>query len=267
MTLRSRDTVLGSLRTRIAALERGGVCTGSESPRVLPLGAAEIDCALPGGGLPLACVHEVAGAAGMGGAGAATGFAVAVLARLGRALEGEGSAAVLWCLRGAGLYGPGLAAFGFDPGRLIVVRARRRRDVLWAMEEGLRCPGLTAVIGEVEGIGIKECRRLQLAAECGGVTGFLLREGAAKAGGASGSVMTSWRIAPSPGPFPGRQGTGILAARWRVDLARCRGGVPGAWLVDWNDETGDFTVAAALRDGPAVPPPGGDRRDGSELAG
>jgi protein ImuA len=238
MTPPSKDTVLESLRARIRALERARPQGADGRPQVLPLGPA-IDRALPGG-LPLAAVHEVAGG-GAGSAGAALGFTVAVLARLGSALQGP--APVLWCLQNPELYGPGLAAFGLEPDRLIVVRARRRSDVLWAMEEGLRCRALAAVVGEVEEIRVKECRRLQLAAEAGGVTGFLLRE-KPKAGPLP-SLMTSWHVAPAPGA------KGRALARWRVDLVRCRGGRPASWLVSWNDETGDFTVAAAPCDGPA----------------
>ena len=73
-----------------------------------------------------------------------------------------------WCRRQDGLYGPGLAAFGLDPGRLIVVRARTDKDVFWAMEEGLRCSRLVAVVGEVGALDCSAGRRLQLAARAGG---------------------------------------------------------------------------------------------------
>lgn len=237
MTPSSRDAVLKSLRARIRALERARP-RGAGRPRALSLAPA-IDRALSGG-LPLGAVHEVAGG-GQGVAGAALGFALALIARLGRALQSP--APVLWCLQNLDLYGPGLASFGFEPDRLIVVRARRRSEVLWAMEEGLRCRALAAVVGEVDEARVKECRRLQLAAEAGGATGFLLRAGLS--GGPTPAAVTSWRVAPAPGAL------GPALARWRVELLRCRAGTPSAWLVEWCDETGDFTVAAAPCDGPA----------------
>jgi len=218
-----RKAVLEELRARIAAAGRGA----APAPLSLPLGVPEIDGALPKGGLPLACVHEVAGGA------AALGFVLAVLRRLG------GARPVLWCLAGLELYGPGLAAFGFDPRRLVLARARRPADLLWAMEEGLRCPALAAVVAEAEEVGAKAQRRLQLAAEAGGVTGFVLREREAKEGA---FFATSWRLSGAPG--------GDGAARWRVALARCRGGNTGSWLVEWNHETGDLAVAAPAPDRP-----------------
>ena len=40
---------------------------------------------------------------------------------------------------------------GLPNQNLIHVETRDARDALWAMEEGLRCPGLSAVIGEIWG--------------------------------------------------------------------------------------------------------------------
>jgi protein ImuA len=245
MPLGSRQAVLEELRARVAALERGGGRrSGAETA---PLGMAAIDGVLPGGGLPLGCVHEIVGE---GGSGAAAGFAAALLVRIARLPGGAGP--VLWCPSRPELYGPGLAALGVDPARLIVAHARARADLLWAAEEGLRCPALIAVVAEVSGVGTKESRRFQLAAEAGGVTGFLLREGGhsgkERASSSTALGVTAWRVAPAPreeGP-----GEGAPRARWRLELMRCRGGGTGSWVVDWNDGTGDFAVAAEPSDRP-----------------
>ena len=82
---------------------------------------------------------------------------------------------VLWCLPRPDLYGPGLAAHGLDPGRVVLVRASRDAEILWAMEEGLRAPGIVAVVGEIGSFPMVASRRLQLAAERSGITAFLLR--------------------------------------------------------------------------------------------
>ena len=57
---------------------------------------------------------------------------------------------LLWCRRPFGVsdappYAPALAAW-FDPARLLMVTVRRDEDLFWAMEEGLRCPGMAAVL-------------------------------------------------------------------------------------------------------------------------
>lgn len=237
------DTVLEALRARIRDLERG--CA---APRLLPLGAAALDARLPGGGLPLAVLHEVEGARAEWDDAAAAGFCLALAA----ALDGP----LLWIARRSDLYGGGLAALGLDPARLVFAEAGGDREVLWAMEEGLRCAGLGGVVGEVAALERTAGRRLQLAAEAGGVTAFLLRRRFAPARRAEppSAASTRWRVAPAPSAaapldnLPGR-------ARWRVELLRCRGAAPGNFLVEWDDASGGFALAAALRDGSLDPQP------------
>lgn len=232
---------LAELRARIRALE--GTGPGTERHR-LSFGAPEIDRALPWGGLPLGCLHEVAGE------GAASGFCAALLARL----AGE-RGVVLWCLRvGAHqtgeLYAPGLAAFGLDPERLIVLRGRGDAEVLWAVQEGLRSGKLAAAVGEVRKVALSDGRRLQLAAEAGCVTGILLRSPHAKAG--ASAAVTCWRLSAAPSASSLGE-VGVGRPRWRAELLRCRGAEPRSWLVEWRHETGDFAVVVLPSDRSAEP--------------
>ncbi len=228
---------LAELRSRVRALEMASLAPRRRVEAAL-LGAPEVDSALPWGGLPRACAHEIV-AAGPDDAAAAEGFCAAVLARL---IAGRGPA--LWCLARAGLHGPGLGAFGLDPDRLIVARARRPADVLWAMEEGLRSGRLGAVLGEARELDLTAGRRLQLAAEAGGAACLVLRP--PEAGHAPGAAVTRWRVAAAAsapaGGVPRRPG----APRWRVELVRCRGGAPRQWLLEWNDEARHFAVVSVL---------------------
>ncbi|MEO3432204.1 hypothetical protein [Inquilinus sp. CAU 1745] len=203
---------------------------------VVPFGAQGIDSALPWGGLPRGRLHALAGPFGDG-----TVFGVGS-ALAGRLAGAEGI--VLWCRprHGAGLadapYGPGLARFGLPPDRLFLVETRRPVDALWAMEEGLRCPDMAAVIGEGLSPDLTATRRLQLAAESRGVTALLL-----SAGGAApvrSAAVTAWWA----------EGTVEPGARWRLALQRCQGGAPGEWKVSWDDETLSFRLAAPLADRP-----------------
>jgi protein ImuA len=257
---------LAALRARVGALERnlpalaGAVGPDGGAGPSVSLGAAAIDAALPWGGLPLAGVHEVGG-----GDAAALGFAAALLVKFAAAQPDK---PILWCQRGHDLYGPGLAGFGLDPARLILLHGRDDADMLWAMEEGLRDPGLAAVLGRVARIPPVAARRLQLAAEHGGTAGLLLRMNAPQAPAAA--ALTRWRVDPAPSARPAH-GPGPGMARWQVGLQRCRVGArhavaggfaqPRSWLVEWCDETGDLSVVAELRDrsafgpqGPAEPP-------------
>ena len=293
-----RAAVLAELRARIAAIDGTAPLAAGEGgiPAILPFGDERLNAALPWGGLPLGALHDIRGSARDG---AAAGFLTVILANLLRHPAprvrpgGEGSGRhILWCLDRARPYGPGLRAFGLDPAALILVRGRNRTETLWAMEEGLRAGGLAAVVGELDRLDLTASRRLQLAAEAGGVPGFLLRtpqrefrkhpgrnrqkheEIPARATSPTAAV-TAWRIAPAPSgddvPLSGLPGH----VRWRVDLTRCRGGVPGSWMVQWScrsieNETDSFAVVPPLGDRPLQLPrspegTGGARPEGDAL--
>ncbi len=243
---------LAGLRARVRAIERGAAYGGLRR-RVAPLGAAGLDTHLPGGGLPLGGLHEIEGGRAEWDDGAATGFCAGLLARLLDAVpeRRRDHKPVLWVSPWRDLYAPGLRAFGLDPGRLIQVRAGGEAEVLWAMEEGLRCARLAAVVGEVETLERGPGRRLQLAAEAAGVTAFALRRGlrpARPARAGASAAITRWRVEAAA--FAAGAGQSPARPRWRVELLRCRGAAPGQWCLEWDDAAGGFAVAAALRDRP-----------------
>ncbi len=102
--------VLAQLRAQIARIEG----EGRRASGILPFGLPELDRGLPGGGLALGCLHEVAG----GGNGAVDGaaavcFAAGIAARL--------SGPVLWCVTLANLFAPGLAQAGLHPDRVMIM--------------------------------------------------------------------------------------------------------------------------------------------------
>lgn len=240
---------LAILRHRLEMLEKGG----RQGRTVLPFGLGSVDKALPGKGLMLATLHEVGGVWGDEEGGAlAAAFLAGILARLKPKLP------VLWCLGEGDLYAPGLATFGLDPRRLILARARRSREVLWAMEEGLRSPALAAVVGEVDLLSLPASRRLLLAAEASGVTGFALRrwqtgKAVATQRLAPNAAQTRWRVTALPGGVTGGE-PGVGRARWQVELWRCRGGVPASWVMEACDATGHVSLVAAMADRPAAQP-------------
>jgi protein ImuA len=239
----SPQSRLSALRRRIQALETGA----SGRHPALPFGVAAMDVALPGRGLRKGALHEVTGAGADEEDGAvAAAFAAGILVRL----EGP----VLWCGQREDLYGPALAGLGLTPGRLVVARTRNDGETLWAMEEALRCPDLAAVLGEVEGLPATAGRRLQLAAEGSGVMALALRRwrtgAAAQRWRAAPSVaLTRWRVTALPGALePGEPGVG--RPLWRVELLRCRGGVPAEWIVEGCDATGHVALPAVPADRP-----------------
>lgn len=231
------------------------------------LGAPSLDAALKGG-LAQAAVHEVL--ADPAHPATATGFCLALALRVcgssvrpGRENPGtarlqpgpdDGDRYVIWIRQEATvveaghLYGPGLAALGLDPARLLLAHLRTPVDVLRAGLEAARCQAVAAVILETMDRGAKidltATRRLKLAAEKLGVTVFLLRtSGATVAGG----VETRWRIGPA------RAASDLPCFDLR--LLRHRAGLPEMrWQVEWDHERRAFAAATPLSE-PLVPLP------------
>ena len=112
MPSRADSPAIADLRARIARLEGDG----AHPHEVLPFGIAPLDRKLPGGGLALGCLHEVAG----GGNGAVDGAAAACFTA-GIAARTTGQ--VLWCVALQDLFAPGLEQAGLPPGRVIFVEA------------------------------------------------------------------------------------------------------------------------------------------------
>jgi protein ImuA len=226
------------LRERIARIERIHTKGSAEQslPQTLPLGIEAIDSVLPTGGIRLGALHEAASAGpDTEHAAAATLFAAGILARL----DGP----ILWVLRQADLFAPGLTGAGLQPDRVLFAEAGK--DVLAVMEEGFRHAGLAAVVAEHTGrLSLVASRRLQLAAEQSGILSILIRRSPSfddPVLNEPTAAVTRWRIAALPSPpalshAPDTPGLG--RARWKLDLTRCRGGEPGSWIVEACDATG-----------------------------
>jgi protein ImuA len=247
----SSDRPLNQLRSQVAALER--VSETRAGSRILAFGEPTIDALLPGGGLALGALHEAAGAGpDTEHAAAATLWAAGLAARI----EGD----VLWVVSTRDLFSPGLAAVGLHPSRLLVTEAGK--EMLLVMEEGLRHPGLGAVVGELSGrLSLTASRRLQLAAEQSGVTAIVLRRSRKFDDPAlrePNAAVSRWRIRslPSPPPLAHAPDTpGVGPPRWQLDLIRCRGGEAASWIVEGCDAQGYLHLAANLADRSSAAPP------------
>ena len=132
---------------------------------------------------------------------------------------------------------------GLPTQNLIHVEARDAKDALWAREEGLRCRGLSAVIGEIWGdpraLDFTATRRLAVASERSGVAAFLIRLGGHA--NLSGARMR-WQIgsAPSLANELDWKAPGLPA--WDAELFRARGSPPGRWTI--THDAGAFRLVA-----------------------
>ncbi|MBS0560580.1 MAG: damage-inducible mutagenesis protein [Proteobacteria bacterium] len=237
-----------ALRARVARLRP--IAPGQHGGDVRRFGVAAIDARLPSGGLACGALHEAAGTGPeTEHAATATLFVAGVMARC--------NGPVLWVLERADLFAPALANAGLPPGRVIFVEAGR--EALAAMEECLRERGVAGVVGETsQRVSLTASRRLQLAAETSGALGFLLRRSRQFDDprlAENSAAVTRWRLTalPSAPPVPDAPDVpGLAAARWRLNLVRCRGGEPATWIVEAPDAQGHLRLVSDLSDRPAA---------------
>jgi protein ImuA len=239
----SRSERLAALRTEVKAIESAGAV---EARDCLAFEVEAIDRRLACGGLAVPALHEVAGAGpGFGDDAAATLFIAGIAARLAMA---EAGSTILWALSRRDLFAPGLAQAGLGPDRVIYAECRNDEEVLAVMEEGLRHGGLAGVVGEIGRAPMASTRRLQLASEEGATAALMLkrwRKADEDPFGLPSAAMTRWRIACVPsGELPVE---GVGRPRWRVELARQRGGDPFNLIMEGTDAEGRLALPAEPR--------------------
>lgn len=159
--------------------------------------------------------------------GAVTGFVLACLP--------QGDAPVLWVSdrmsrrENGRLYGAALGHFGFT-GKVLRVEVSHPRDVLWAMEEGAGCGGLSAVVGEIHGapevLSFTATKRLALRAEAADMPVWLIRSGDP---GALSAARERWRLRSCAAGVHPHNAQAPGAPVWEAELFRARGRAPGVW--------------------------------------
>ncbi|GBR00122.1 protein imuA [Acetobacter nitrogenifigens DSM 23921 = NBRC 105050] len=208
--------MMALLRDQVARLERR---SGRHADTIkLATGYDEIDDHLVGG-LLRGAVHEfVGGQHDQGSCTRPARFAASILSRHpGR---------IVWLSASRfDLHAAGLQNAGLDAGRLICVEATPE-TIQGLCEDILRERGVLALVADLDApLTLTASRRLQLAAEAGGVTGMLLHR-LPKGGTLPASAsFTRWQIGASPSVLlvQGSSGLPTLgAARWPFFLLAFR---------------------------------------------
>lgn len=138
--------------------------------------------------------------------------------------------------------------------RIIMVDLSRAADVLWAMEDGLRCRALGAVVGEIWGdppaLDFTATKRLAIRSEAADVPCWLIRRAASPD---LSAARERWRVASLPAaPHPhDAQAPGL--PRWSLDLFRSRRRPPGQWVATYDGAAHRLDLAAPVRDGTLEP--------------
>lgn len=205
------------------------------------MGIGPIEDAFPGKVFPTGAVHEFISDC-REDAAATSGFMIAILSQL---LAKGGRC--IWISSGRTLFAPILAHFGIVPEQVLFIDLRYKSDIFWSIEEALKCTAITTVVAELPDLNFKESRRLQLAVEQSGVTGFLHRYRPRVAN--TIACVARWQVMPLPSRVSGLPGIGTT--RWSVALNKVRNGRPGSWEVCW-DADGLHTIITPNIQLPAV---------------
>lgn len=184
-----------------------------------------IDSAFPNGCFPLSAVHEFINEE-IECTAATSGFIGHVVSSL--MINGG---ACVWITSSGTVFPPALKSFGVEPDKIIFIKVQRMKDLLWVMEEALKCEGLAAVVGEIKEISFTESRRLQLAVEKSKSTGFIIRNHPRNI--YLNACVSRWKISPLPSGTENNL-PGVGFPRWHIELLKIRNGRPGAWQMEWS---------------------------------
>jgi protein ImuA len=221
----AQKDIINKLQKDILAWQGFSVPTTAKAKSI---GLGPLESAFPNGVFPTGTIHEML-CLNLTNTAATCGLLSGLVASL--MLKGGVS---IWISTSRKLYPSALNTFGVDAARFIFIDVQRERDILWVMEEALKCEGLAAVIAEVREVTFAQSRRLQLAVESSKVTGFLLRNDAKKL--SATTCMARWQVSPLPSKLEtGMPGVGL--PRWKVELLRVRNGTPGCWNLGWNGDS------------------------------
>ena len=203
-------------------------------------GLKSINYVFPNNTFPLAAVHEfftnhpedIA---------ASCGFISGITASLMKT-----GAPCVWVSSSKNIFPPALKAFGIEPAKIIFIQSKKPKEILWTVEEALKCASISTVVGEISEISFTESRRLQLAVEKTKVAGFLIRH---RPKNLSTACVTRWRVTPIQSlRKPALVSTqfieglndeiempGLGCPGWNVELLKVRNGKTGSWQMEWRE--------------------------------
>lgn len=215
----TKTEILARLRRELLLLQtKQGVVPIAQNIRL-----GSLSQAFPDAVFPLGAIHEFQ-YADSESAAATKGFLTAVLGSLCGT-----SGTIVWIGRKGNVFPPALAYFGLAPDLVVFVNVSKDRDVLWILEEALKCEGVSAVVAEAPDLSFVASRRLQLAVERGMTTGFVLLP---RLRNTPTACVARWEVRPQRSEVPnGLPGIGF--PRWQVTLSKVRNGKPGIWEIEW----------------------------------
>jgi len=220
----TKTDILAQLQQQILAMQGFKTATVANA---MSFGLGALEGCFPNGVFPTGSIHELI-CQGAEQAAASEGFMAGLLAKLM-----ENGAACLWISKNRKLFPPALQSFGVKPQQVIFIDLYREKEILWVMEEALKCEGLAAVIAELPDLDFAQSRRLQLAVEQSRVTGLVLRKEPKRLSATACTVR--WQVKPQASELQmGLPGVG--QPRWEVNLLKVRNGHTGSFIIEWETD-------------------------------
>lgn len=218
----TRSEILAKLQKDILTLQGFRPLRGVSPVSPLPQPVNE---AFPNREFPFGAIHEFF-CHTMEDAAATQGFIGAIAAALP-----QKKGTIIWISASGNLFPPAMASFGIAAENIIFIRLQKNKEMLWAMEEALKCRAVTTVAAEINDLDFTASRRLQLAVEQSRVTGFIMRTTPRKK--SITACTAQWKITHLPG-IPEEELPGMGHPCWNVELLKIRNGKPGTWQLAWN---------------------------------
>ncbi|SHE71429.1 protein ImuA [Mariniphaga anaerophila] len=228
-----KKEVINQLKKKILLMEG---LSKKQDNRLGDFGLGSVNEAFPGGAFPVGTIHEFVSTTESCAAAASGFLSFLVSTFMGR------DGFCLWISPKRQIFPPALSFFNIKPHRVIFIDVKHPKEVLWAMEQGLKNKALSVVVAELREVSFAESRRLQLAVENSGATGFLHRIRPLTKGALA--CISRWKIRP----LPSRANNGLPGVgfpRVEVELEKIHGGRPGVWQFEWQN--GKFTPVASQK--------------------
>jgi protein ImuA len=220
---KNKDIIVQQLQQQI--MQMGGIKPMLQQER-MPEAIRFLEDYMPNKQLPLGAIHQFVHS-NMEQLAASQSFILALCAAL---LPSYSSIAVI--SSSSFLYPPALVQYGIAPERVLYIKPSNAKELLWCTEEALKCTGFAAVLANLEELNLLQSRRMQLAVEQSGTTGFVLS--GRKAASQNNTVVSRWQVQHNTSSNSyGLPGVGVTA--WQVQLQKIRNGTPGKWLVQYNN--------------------------------
>ncbi len=219
------SALLEQLSHQIRVIELGGR-RGGELSTAISSGCQELDRCLPDGGYaPGTIIEWIEPTLGCGG------IYLAIAAARHAITDGKVLVVVDPQQR---FYPPAARSMGIPIERLIVLRPESESDVMWSIDQALRCSAVGAVVANLERVSELQARRFQLAAEQGQALGCWLRPW--KVQRAPSWAEIQWLVEPVSSHKQNVRRIGL-------ESLRMRGGAVGRrWTLAIDTQSGRITM-------------------------